>query len=249
MANQQLLNYIKQQQEQGVSQEHIMKSLMLNGWQAQDIEAGFTSLINSKGQSSITSGAKMAVWKIILIIVFSSAIVGAGIYLASQQFLQSGISSTDISDQVLTDKPTETSMPTEQLTEQNQPQSDEDGHTNNLVIFADNLHSCTPYQTTFQHPLTGEAMEREILGLVTDNCIYVEQMPNNGKMECSYTENERRAAAQFYKDSAAVESAETNASGNLMTGEYETTHTIDGQVVNNPLQEMLDNGSCIISGY
>ncbi len=51
MISQQLLNYIKQQLQQGVSEEQIKNSLAANGWQAQDIEEGFSSISNTINQS------------------------------------------------------------------------------------------------------------------------------------------------------------------------------------------------------
>ncbi len=44
MANQQLLDYIKQQTQQGITSEQIKQSLLANGWQASDIEAAFNEL-------------------------------------------------------------------------------------------------------------------------------------------------------------------------------------------------------------
>ena len=44
MLNQQLLDYIKQQFEQGATREQIESSLLASGWQAQDIEEGFNAL-------------------------------------------------------------------------------------------------------------------------------------------------------------------------------------------------------------
>jgi hypothetical protein len=44
MINQQLLDYIKQQLQQGVTQEQIKSALMANGWQAQDIDEGFNAI-------------------------------------------------------------------------------------------------------------------------------------------------------------------------------------------------------------
>jgi len=56
MVTQQLLDYIKQQLEQGVSQEQIKNSLMANGWQAQDIDEAFVLVQNppSRSQSAQT---------------------------------------------------------------------------------------------------------------------------------------------------------------------------------------------------
>ena len=64
--------------------------------------------------------------------------------------------------------------------------------------FAGKLSSCTPYQSQFTHPFTDEMMERKILGIVNGKCSYIESMPNNGKMECNYTDDQRTAAARYY---------------------------------------------------
>ena len=44
MINQQILDYIKQQLQQGVSREQIKSSLMTNGWQENDISSAFNML-------------------------------------------------------------------------------------------------------------------------------------------------------------------------------------------------------------
>ncbi len=118
----------------------------------------------------------------------------------------------------------------------------------NCDAFPDMLNSCTKYKCQFIHPFTGEAMEREVLGIIDGKCNYVEQMPNGGQMECKYTESLRKAAAQYYKDLVAAESSEFEMNINLGS-EPETKYTIDGKEVENPLQEALDTGVCIISGY
>jgi hypothetical protein len=51
MINQQILDYIKQQVQQGVSREQIKSSLMTNGWQSADVEEAF-NLINTQGRLS-----------------------------------------------------------------------------------------------------------------------------------------------------------------------------------------------------
>jgi hypothetical protein len=86
---------------------------------------------------------------------------------------------------------------------------------------AEKLSSCTPYQSQFTHPFTDEMMERKILGIVNGKCSYIESMPNNGKMECNYTDDQRTAAARYY---------------NNMTWA-------------NPLQTFMNDGTCVISGY
>jgi len=52
MVNQQLLDYIKQQLQQGISKEQIKSSLIANGWQARDIDEAFSFVSNPASQSS-----------------------------------------------------------------------------------------------------------------------------------------------------------------------------------------------------
>lgn len=47
MINQELLDYINQQLQQGVSQDQIKEALVSNGWQSQDVEEAFNSIQNT----------------------------------------------------------------------------------------------------------------------------------------------------------------------------------------------------------
>jgi uncharacterized RDD family membrane protein YckC len=49
MINQQILDYVKQQMQQGVSQEQIKNSLVANGWQASDVQEAFSVLSGGIG--------------------------------------------------------------------------------------------------------------------------------------------------------------------------------------------------------
>jgi hypothetical protein len=77
------------------------------------------------------------------------------------------------------------------------------------LTFEDHLSACTKFKTTFVHPFTKQTLQKEIMGIIDGKCLYVEQMPGGGKMECRYTESERKAVAQYYKDVAAAQSAGT----------------------------------------
>ena len=125
MVNQQMLDYIKQQMQQGLSREQIKSSLMANGWQAQDIEECFNN-INTPNIPATYSTAPVAAssgaWKIIAGIVIGVAVLGGGAYLASQTIFKS--------------EETPTQQPSEQTTPQTQQQNPE-------IVFADKLSSCT----------------------------------------------------------------------------------------------------------
>lgn len=245
-----MLDYIKQQTQQGVNQEQIKNSLMANGYQQQDIEEGFNNIVAQSAPSPLSAipvATFSGTWKIIVGIVIGMLILGGGAYLASQTIFKSKEApkiSNEVSSQPSAETPTDTTtpQPSQQPVTQTQPQ-------NPQIVFADKLSSCIPYKITFKHPLTGDMLEKEILGIVNGKCDYVEQMPNNGKMECKYTESERKAAAQYYKDVASAETVGTSVNANLGNSEQKTTYTINGKIVDNPLQEFMNSGVCVITGY
>ena len=113
MINQQMLDYIKQQMQQGVSQEQIKNSLTANGWQSQDIEEGFNKIaatpnLYSTAPVATSSGA----WKIIAGVIIGVAVLGGGAYLASQTIFKSK-EAPKISNEVSNQPPAETAMPSQ----------------------------------------------------------------------------------------------------------------------------------------
>ena len=134
-------------------------------------------------------------------------------------------------------------VPTEQVQEEPPTETELSG----CDAFPDKLDACESFSCEFEHPFTGEMMEKEVVGLVNGKCQYTEEMPNNGRMDCEYSESLRKAVAQYYRDVASAESVGTSAK--IGSEGTETTYTIDGQEVENPLQEAMDSGACTISGY
>jgi len=118
--------------------------------------------------------------------------------------------------------------------------------------FSDKLEKCEPYKCQFKHPFTGEMMERKIMGEVNGKCLYIEQMPNGGKEECRFSQSQRQKVAKFFKDTLSAMSSgnlEVEVSSDLQ-GKTISKTTLDGnEVKENPLQEALNCGDCVISGY
>lgn len=91
MVNQQLLDYIKQQLQQGISKEQIKSSLMANGWQAQDIDEGFNAINTSappEQYSNFSTKAPTKIWKIILASIVGILLIGGGVYFVSQKLFK-----------------------------------------------------------------------------------------------------------------------------------------------------------------
>jgi hypothetical protein len=120
-----------------------------------------------------------------------------------------------------------------------------------VLTFADHLEKCTPFKSKFLHPFSGQKMQREIVGITDNKCLYTEEMPNNGKLTCRYEIEQLSVIAKYYRDIALAKSHSTSAKitthGDRQ--EVKTTYTINGKEVKNPMQECMQNGTCGISGY
>jgi hypothetical protein len=195
--------------------------------------------------------AKSPVFKVLVInIVGALLIVGAGL---GYKYYLNYESMAVTPAPVASPSPIPTPDPVPAVTPPSEVESNETITTKQeqkvAVTFEDQLSACTKYKTTFVHPFSGETLEKEILGIISEKCNYIEQMPNGGKMECKYTESERMAAAQYYRDVNSAESAETSASSDIGSGNQKTTYKVNGKMVENPLQEAMDSGVCVITGY
>jgi len=113
--------------------------------------------------------------------------------------------------------------------------------------FSDHLELCTPYKCQFAHPFTGETMVKAVVGEEAGDCIYAEEMPNGGQMDCRYNPELRTAIAQYYRDVATAKT--TGIDIQVTEDRIRATYMIDGKDVENPLQAAMTTGQCVISGY
>ena len=80
MVNQQLLDYIKQQSQQGINNEQIKQSLLANGWQNTDIEEAF-------GAPQIPTQPKKRHWKKFVLITIGVIVILIVALLSLPRFL------------------------------------------------------------------------------------------------------------------------------------------------------------------
>lgn len=86
MANEQLLTFIRQSRQSGISDEQIRQSLLSSGWQAQDIQEAFNSS-DSQSSGGMTSLSTPNKKHLKLIITFAVVGVLIGGYFVSAKFL------------------------------------------------------------------------------------------------------------------------------------------------------------------
>ena len=248
MANQELVRYRQQELNSGVTREQVTSKLMAAGWQQSDIEAGFRTLQTPPARSR-------APWKMLAGTLAALLIVGGAAF--ATQMLVDPEANSDLTSEI--DEEPEVVVETSQTTEVEETKEPKEEPavestiakpepaTSPEILFATRLSTCTPYKMTFEHPLTKDILEKEVVGTVNGKCQYLEQMPNGGLMTCNYSASERAAVSQYYIDVANATSVSTEA--HLSSEGSEITYTIDGKVVDNPLQETFTNGTCVITGY
>lgn len=249
MVNQQIIDWIKSQESWGYTTQQIRSYLIQQGHDLKEIDEALNLVSPSSEKINqpiqpIKSPIKILPFLIIGVVFL--AVIGGGIfYFISKNNKELSDSDLNSNNNILNEE-----ISTEITNNSTLPQEPSEVELDiNCDAFPDKLNSCSNYKCQFTHPITGELMEKEILGIIGNKCNYIEQMSNGGKMECKYTESMRKAVTQYYKDVAAAESVGTEINTNLGSGETEVKYTIDGKEVSSPLSEAMTNGQCIISGY
>lgn len=116
-----------------------------------------------------------------------------------------------------------------------------------LELFFTKLSECIPVEMKFLHPYTKTELEKEILGIMDGKCLYVEELPDSGRMECRLTEPVRTAMVAYYRD--VLESGSSGTSYNVTLEGTKIMYTINDVAVENPVQTALDSGECVVTGY
>ncbi|PIN91432.1 hypothetical protein COU57_00590 [Candidatus Pacearchaeota archaeon CG10_big_fil_rev_8_21_14_0_10_32_14] len=114
--------------------------------------------------------------------------------------------------------------------------------------FPNKLKSCGQYSCEFEHPLTKTRMNRTIAGFEGNFCKYIEDMPNNGKMECLFPKGDLQKYSDYYKILLKGKEIETSSRSNF-NGTTDSKIIVDGEEIENYLSNALNNGTCKIKGY
>lgn len=114
--------------------------------------------------------------------------------------------------------------------------------------FPDMLDACTNYTCEFTNPTSGEKLMREISGINNNLCIYSEEAPGGYVMECKLSEEERKVIAQYYDDYAILQFLKTDsiADTSIRRKVINKTYELNGKIINNPLEEAVKSGLCVV---
>ena len=116
--------------------------------------------------------------------------------------------------------------------------------------YAAKLEKCEKFSCVFTHPFTNTKMTKQIVGLENGKCKTTEEMPNKGMMTCRFDEKQRKAVATQLKQSAkSDEAVGFKAEVDFATGKSKSSVYKNGKEIKDPLNEAMQDGSCVVSGY
>ena len=120
-----------------------------------------------------------------------------------------------------------------------------------LQVIATNIQDCTAVVQEYIHPFTGEQLERRINGMKNGTCNYVVTLPKGGKMDCRFPPDKLKGIADYFQNSTRYQNARVKSSTRMIDGKPVTKNRyfINGKEIRNPMQESLDSGECVVSGY
>lgn len=244
MQRHELTEYIKQHLKSGEKKEQIVQTLESAGWKSKDIETAFTNVnVEAQINSAQRSGKKLVKIAIVvpIALLIIVGIVGYALYNYNRR------ENTEVSNgntSVVNNTSTGINLDLIRNINLEIPSKYE-------IAFLDKLLECSPTKISFSHPLTGAVYEKRVVGIFDGLCVYTEQLPYNGLIECNYSEEERTEVVNMYKAINETGTYNVNTRVVLNPGETETesTYTVDGVELVNPLQTAIDDGTCVITGY
>ena len=179
MVNQQLVDWIKSEEAQGYTPQQLSNSLIQQGYNPNEVNEAINIASQPNQQVNPSSEPIKKSFNLLPIIIIGIVVVGligGGIFFFTSQDNNNGDSDTEInSNDLLTDK--ETEKESERLVEEVQENEPSETELSGCDAFPDKLDACEPFSCEFEHPFTGEMMEKELIGLVNGKCQYTEEMP------------------------------------------------------------------------
>ncbi|MCK4635517.1 MAG: hypothetical protein KAT32_01520 [Candidatus Moranbacteria bacterium] len=106
----------------------------------------------------------------------------------------------------------------------NETVSSNNNSTENATMssgFIESLLKCSPNKESFKHPFSGETLNRKVVGLENDKCVYEEQMPGSMTLRCKYSKESLKNVVEYHKrltDSSSIKTKSvTNGDGDMVT--------------------------------
>ncbi len=141
-----------------------------------------------------------------------------------------------------------------------------EGRINKCQNLPERLEQCLPYTCKMSHPLFGIfIIDHTISGMKDGKCNYEQTMPNKGLMTCNLSVEQRNNFAQLNRDMFSGKSIESKYSTDMegagkwnsdgKTKSYakvtkkKSSYKVDGKETKNMMNEALENGDCVVTGY
>lgn len=117
------------------------------------------------------------------------------------------------------------------------------------ATFHDRLLSCAKSTSSVPSPFGGDGFKTDILGQIDGKCNYVMYLPNNGTMTCKLNQVQQKEFSEYYRITMSADNMSGIVTTDLTQAGTHSTTTVDGNVIENPLEKATKDGTCVISGY
>jgi len=109
------------------------------------------------------------------------------------------------------------------------------------------LATCTPEVIEFTHPFDGQTHIKEIVGQEDDKCHYKESLPNNGQMDCYFSQAQLKDLSEYTDSFLKAKNIKIAVNSNL--DETISTELHDGIEIINPWNVAFEDQTCKFYGY
>lgn len=244
----------------GTPVEEIKQQLRQQGWSDADILKALDDLMAEDSDELRISPLMAVVGSIIFFVAVVGIVYGVTSYLNSDRF----VNSVQIQDAPLVlDDRDAIEVSTEEASilpeDENRyaPFREEFISTDSASVnvgqdyrqlgieFADKLGTCTPYTMYYTNTIDTQTYSKKVLGMEKNKCNYIETIPNNSQIACSFSSEQQIQLAEYILEH--LDEAEKMGVGTFTMSASSDSEATESA---NPWEVVLnDPETCTISAY
>ncbi len=199
MVDQNLVDWIKQQLNNGYDSNQVREMLISNGHEANNaseaINAATANNVNQPGVTDTNTTKQPDSKKLIILFIVATTVLGIALFGISN-ILSSG-------DEVQSFNMDQSAVPTTEITEPDIITTEQKFESIPTGLGCSdlprNIAFCQEYSCEFTSQLIGEKVNREVKGLDGSTCLFEENFFDGGKLSCVFPESKLEEIALFYE--------------------------------------------------
>lgn len=250
---------IAKELQKGAPVEEVKQQLRAQGWSDADILKALDDLMAEDSAEFAVNPVMLVIGSIVFFVAVVGIVYGVTSYLNSDRF----VNSVQLEQAPLVDDTPAIEVATEEGIirpeddDRYAPFSGEYTSTESASVnvradyrqlgleLADKLGTCTPYTINYIHAVDGATYSKKILGIQDSKCQYLESMPNDGQLQCSFSSEQHIQLAEYTLQH--LDEAEKMGDGSF---KMSTSSESEASASANPWEVVMnDPETCTVSGY